>query len=147
MRHASGFSLLELLIVLSVVSILAVVAVPLYLDYDVRAKVSEGVVMVGPPEKLAAEYYQIMGRWPLTYAAAGMGPPNSYQTDNVASIGIAFSTLNSSDFKLVVTYRIPALGSNNTLTFTPAVSENRTIQWDCRGGTLLNKYRPPVCKL
>ena len=146
MRRYRGFSLLETLIVLTVISILAVVAVPLYLNYDTRAKISEGLVIAGPAENLTAEYYEINGKWPLTFSAAGMGPPASYATSFVDSVAISFSTLDGSDFKLVVTYNIPALGANNTLILTPAVSASNTIQWRCMGGTLIDKYRPPICR-
>jgi type IV pilus assembly protein PilA len=146
MNRARGYSMLEILIVLTIISILAVVAVPMYLNYDVRAKVSEGLVMVRPVEHLVEEYYETNGKWPLTFGAAGMGAPTSYKTQYVASIGITFNTINSSDFKLRLTYSIPTLGANNTLIFLPTVSANGAIQWDCTGGTLLDKYRPPVCR-
>lgn len=46
MRVVSAFSLVELLIVISIIGILAAVAVPVYRDYTLRAKVSGAVTIV-----------------------------------------------------------------------------------------------------
>lgn len=40
MKGKSGFSLIEILIVIAIVSILAATAIPMYLEYQVRAKVA-----------------------------------------------------------------------------------------------------------
>jgi type IV pilus assembly protein PilA len=55
-RHpvSSGFTLIELMIVITIIAVLLSLAVPAYQDYAVRAKVTEGLSLAAPA-KLAIE--------------------------------------------------------------------------------------------
>ena len=54
-RQQSGFTLIELMIVVAIIGILAAIALPAYQDYTVRAKVSEGLVMASGAKATVGE--------------------------------------------------------------------------------------------
>lgn len=143
MRHQQGFTLMEILIALTIVSILGVIAVPMYLDYDVRAKISEGLALAGPVKLMVSEYYQTTGSWPNSNLTAGVTDPTHFKTDYVDTISVASGGGGAT---ITITYRIPALGSNNTIVLTPSTPSTNVISWTCTGGSVVNKYRPAACK-
>ncbi|WP_196138480.1 pilin [Aliikangiella sp. G2MR2-5] len=51
----SGFTLIELMIVVAIIGILAAIALPAYQDYTIRAKVSEGVVQASGAKATISE--------------------------------------------------------------------------------------------
>ena len=145
MLRVKGFTLLEILIALTIVSILAVVAVPMYLNYDVRAKITEGFSLVDPVKLMVSEYYQATGVWPPSNQIAGVQDPGSFESNYVKSIKVE-KTLSTGSSAITITYSIPALGSNNTIVLTPANASGNEIQWSCNHGTVADKYRPAACK-
>ena len=84
-RTQSGFTLIELMIVIAILGILAAIAIPAYQDYSIRARVSE-VINVAAPAKLAvSEYRQAENGYPADRVTAGA---NQVTTDYVQDITI-----------------------------------------------------------
>ena len=79
MKKQSGFTLIELMIVVAIVAILAAVAMPAYQTYTKRAKFAE-VVAASGPAKTAIEVC-IQGAADDTVARACSGAGNSALTD------------------------------------------------------------------
>jgi type IV pilus assembly protein PilA len=63
-RKQPGFTLIEVMIVVAILGILAALAVPQYQTYSTRAKISEGLVLLGPVKLAVAEYHASHGRLP-----------------------------------------------------------------------------------
>ena len=59
-----GFTLIEAMIVVAVLGILAALTVPQYQTFSTRAKISEGLVLLGPVKLAVSEYYASHGRLP-----------------------------------------------------------------------------------
>lgn len=132
-----GFTLIELMIVVAIIGILAAVAIPAYQDYTIRARVSEGLSLASAAKTAVAETFQSQNAV-ADQAATGYSTPNA--TTSVASIGVA----DDGSGDITITYTAAAGGG--TIILAPALATGQPITWDCTGGTLLNKYRPAICR-
>jgi type IV pilus assembly protein PilA len=77
-----GFTLIELMIVVSITGILAAVAMPAYNAYTLRAKLTEAVGIAVDCKNSVFEYYVNTGDWPTDILAAGC---STLRTSNVVS--------------------------------------------------------------
>ena len=63
-RLNSGFTLIELMIVVAIIGILAAIAIPQYQNYVARAQVAEGLSLVAPIKLAITEYFIVNGDYP-----------------------------------------------------------------------------------
>src|SRR5688572_2993128 len=74
MRHAKGFTVIELMIVVAIVAILSAIAVPGYNDYLMRSKISEAVANLSDM-RVKMEQYFLDHRTYVGACAAGTVAP------------------------------------------------------------------------
>src|SRR5690242_18224722 len=68
----SGFTLIELMIVVAIIGILAAIAIPAYQDYTIRSQVSEGLTLAAQAKTAISESFAQTGAAPVNRSAAGM---------------------------------------------------------------------------
>jgi prepilin-type N-terminal cleavage/methylation domain-containing protein len=67
----SGFTLLELLIVIIIIGILALIAVPQFFQVTDKAKEAKAKDMLNSIARVAAQYRSVTGSWPANTASGG----------------------------------------------------------------------------
>ena len=132
-----GFTLIELMIVVAIIGILAAIALPAYQDYTKRTHVSEGLTLAGGAKASVTEYYSSQGNFPSNNSSAGLA-------DKAAIKGNAVTSVEVASGKITITYN-DKVTNNATLELSPTTGAGG-VQWSCKGGTVIAKYRPSNCR-
>ena len=155
-HRQSGFTLIELMIVVAIVGILAAIAVPAYQDYVTRSRVTEGLALATGAKTVVAE--NAFAGQPLDQSY----PASMVATRNVLKDGIAIDRATG-EIQIKYAQNIADHSSNNLvlkptengspLKGTDSGSERPTgpIRWDCyakdvgaRDGSALPTNKPTL---
>jgi type IV pilus assembly protein PilA len=163
MKKQTGFTLIELMIVIAIIGILASMAVTAYQTYTVRAQVAEALTMATGAKAPIVDAYNMSGQPAADRTAAGMTP---LATDTQGKFVSQVDVVNG---RVDITFGNDAHQDifGDTLSVTPYMSAGGSIIWRCgsapapagaselTGGgvtsahlapTIDNRYLPSSCR-
>ena len=126
-KSETGFTLIELMIVIAIIGILASLAISAYQTYTVRAQVAEAINMGAGAKAPVIDAFNMDGEPPADRQAAGM---SAATTD---SKGSYVSEVNIFEGRVDVTMgnRVHADVMGDTISFTPYSTPSGGIVWRC----------------
>lgn len=99
MKRKNGFTLIELMLVVTIIGILSAIALPMYKDYILRAQLTEGISALGTMRVKMEQYFQDN----RTYAGACMEGTQAPIPTNLKHFTITCPELTADTYEIVAT--------------------------------------------
>ena len=137
MKKHTGFTLLEMMVVIGIIAILASMAVPSYIYKMIREQLVNALPLAELAKKPVAASWLLEQKFPANNAAAGLPVPEKIVSSLVSSVAIQDGVVN-------ITFGNSAHGAlkGKILSFRPAVVDDAPIvpvSWVCSKGPVPDK--------
>lgn len=135
-KKQKGFTIIELMMVITIIGVIAAVAIPSIQNYMVKAQIQESLTLASGSKEYIINYYTEYGDLPADNTEVGYA----------GSIGKYVSAVNIDAGSLVVDFGNDANADlvGATLTLTPVEETEGNLSWIC-SSTAPNKYLPEIC--
>jgi type IV pilus assembly protein PilA len=138
-KQQSGFTLIELMIVVAIIGILAAIAIPSYMDYTKKAKVSELLLAASPAKATASEYTVMAQTLPSTKVEAGI-------VDSTNPTALISSIIWSVAGAQIEVKAHPTDIGDLVLELKPTLNEDGSVSWVCTSRGTEAALAPSSCR-
>jgi len=152
-KRQSGFTLIELMIVVAIIGILAAIAIPTYTDYTARSQVSEAMNLLDGVKTPVAEFFADQGHYPEAASLDQLvGTLNGKYVAQMTITDGAGETANGFTNRFAVTALMKPAGQVAAGVGSSAMDMSTTSggkRWSCTestGTAIGAKYRPAACR-
>ena len=141
-RLHSGFTLIELMIVVAIIGILAAVGIPQYQNYVARAQAAEGLSLLSGAKTAVAEYVMANGSFPASNSDAGLSDATTISGQYVKSVAV---TKDGDEGVITATFNtgINENIEDKTMMLT-ASNAGGSVTFECTT-TIYESYAPKDC--
>ena len=105
-NKSTGFTLIELMMVIAIISILAAFALPAYKDYTGRTHVAEGLDLASGAKSYVVDYYANNKKVPQNNAEVGLAEPNLIKGQAVTQVTVGGNPISMKNPTIVITYNV-----------------------------------------
>lgn len=167
-QKMTGFTLLEMMIVVAIIGIVGAIAMPSYTKYVKRAKASEVITLYENMKIHMVAYHLDNGKWPTNYGNLsqrnediGLGPTDSYSTNTIDRAWVGSNGVRGKGTKgsghIAITYKdgsLRASPNNRGGRFIATVERvNGRYKWVCNNTSssavwksdMSHEYLPESC--
>ena len=142
----SGFTLIELMIVVAIIGILAAIAIPQYADYTQRSKLSGALSGIASVKTAVGLCYQTEGDLAVCDQASNGIPANIPAANDGATINYVDQLTTAGGVITVVSTGIASDDTNLQVTLTPVPAVNgAALNWDLDGNGCTDTGRSVDC--
>ncbi len=144
MKKVNGFTLIELMIVVSIIGILSWVAVPKYQNYLLRATATaQFSAAIRPIQNALAEYVAYNGSFPSSYAELAQigfvdhqgqayAQGNDFAVGSVSSVDLTFPSSDDKELIIAVSFACSAVEQDGCSKVAPKQLQPLTLEINAR---------------
>jgi type IV pilus assembly protein PilA len=148
-KKNNGFTLVELVIVITIICVLAAMAVSSYYTYTIKAKVSEGIALLNYYSRQYKEYYTLNNRLPASMPETVIASPNDGTVTQI--IAGSYSSQGTGMFLYAIYDNKLGFGVNNRVMMALIPDPVTKILYSFCGQYqsflyVPITYLPPVCR-
>ena len=123
MKRESGFTLIEIMIVVVIIGIIAAIAIPSYQDYVRRAQITEATNGLSDIRVRMEQFFQDNRTYPTGVPRCVVAPAPVSAIQLQVPLGVNFGFTCSAAAPLATTYAINAVGTGRMTGFTYSINE------------------------